>query len=76
MSAMLVHPVDAKKNKPGDPVKARTTHASQSLDGTPLPKGTELVGHVTQAQSRTKNQSESDLGILFDKAVLKNGQEV
>jgi hypothetical protein len=76
MSAALTHPVDAKKNKPGDPVKARTTKASQSPDGTPLPKGTELVGHVTQAQSRGKNQSESDLGIVFDKAVLKNGQEI
>ncbi len=76
MNAALVHPVDAKKNKPGDPVTARTTHASQSPDGTTLPKGTELVGHVTQAQSRGKKQSESDLGIVFDKAVLKNGQEV
>ncbi|HTA52368.1 MAG TPA: hypothetical protein VK757_06245 [Candidatus Acidoferrum sp.] len=76
MNATLVHPLDVNKNKPGDPVKARTTHASQSPDGTPLPKGTELVGHVTQTQSRTRNQSESDLGIVFDKAVLKNGQEV
>jgi hypothetical protein len=76
MNAALTHPVDAKKNRPGDPVNARTTRASQSPDGTPLPKGTQLVGHVTQAQSRGKNQSESDLGIVFDKAVLKNGQEV
>jgi hypothetical protein len=76
MNATLLHPVDARKNKPGDPVRARTTGASQSPDGTPLPKGTELVGHVTQTQSRTKNQPESDLGIVFDKAVLKNGQEV
>lgn len=76
MAAALTHPVDAKKNKPGDPVKARLTHACHSPDGTLLPKGTELVGHVTQAQSREKNQSESDLGVVFDKAVLKNGQEV
>ena len=76
MNATLVHPVDAKKNKPGDPVTARTTRSSKSPDGTTLPKGTELVGHVTQAQARSKDQSESDLGIVFDKAVLKNGQEV
>jgi hypothetical protein len=76
MNATLVHPVDAKKNKPGDPVTARTTHPSKSPDGTALPKGTELVGHVTQAQARSKDQSESDLGIVFDKAVMKNGQEV
>lgn len=76
MNATLVHPVDAKKNRPGDPVTARTTRPSKSPDGTTLPKGTQLVGHVTQAQARSKDQSESDLGIAFDKAVLKNGQEV
>jgi hypothetical protein len=76
MNATLVHSVDAKKNKPGDAVTARTTRPSRSPDGTALPKGTELVGHVTQAQARSKGQSESDLGIVFDKAILKNGQEV
>jgi hypothetical protein len=76
MNATLVRPVDTKKNKPGDPVTARTTNSSKSPDGTALPKGTELVGHVTQAQARSKNQPESDLGIVFDKALLKNGQEV
>jgi hypothetical protein len=76
MNATLVRPLDAKKNKPGDPVTARTTQSSQSPDGTTLPKGTQLVGHVTQAQARSKNQAESDLGIVFDKAVLKNGREV
>lgn len=76
MNATLTHPVDSKKNKPGDPVTARTTKSSKSPDGTTLPKGTQLVGHVTQAQSRSSGQSQSDLGIVFDKAILKNGQEV
>jgi hypothetical protein len=76
MNATLVRSLDAKKNKPGDPVTARTTQSSRSPDGTTLPKGTELVGHVTQAQARSKNQSGSNLGIMFDKAVLKNGREV
>ena len=76
MNATLTHPVDAKKNKPGDPVTARTTQPSKTPDGSPLPKGTVLLGHVTQAQARSKEHSESELGILFDKAVLKNGQQV
>ena len=76
LNAALSRPVDAKKNKPGDPVAARTTRAAKSPDGTPLPKGTELMGHVTQAQPRTKNDAESQLGIVFDKAVLKDGREV
>lgn len=76
MNATLTHPVDAKKNKPGDPVTARTTQPSKTPDGRVLPKGTELSGYVTQAQARSKDQSQSELGILFDKAILKNGQEV
>ena len=41
-----------------------------------LKKGTHLVGHVTQAQARANGQTQSQLGIVFDHAVLKNGQEV
>jgi hypothetical protein len=76
MNAALSRPVDAKKNKPGDPVMARTTQATQSDGQVVIPKGTQLVGHVSQAQARSKSQSESALGIVFDKAILKNGQQV
>jgi hypothetical protein len=31
---------------------------------------------VTQASARAKGESESSLGIVFDKAILKNGQEI
>ena len=41
-----------------------------------IPKGTKLVGHVTQARARAKGESESALGVAFDKAILKNGQEL
>jgi hypothetical protein len=76
MNAALSRPVDAKKNKPGDTVTAHTTQATKSDGQVVIPKGAQLVGHVTQAQARSKNQSQSELGIVFDKAVLKNGQEV
>jgi hypothetical protein len=76
INAALSRPVDAKKNKPGDPVTAHTTQATKSDGQVVIPKGTQLMGHVTQAQARSKNQSQSELGIVFDKAILKNGQEV
>jgi len=76
MNAALSQPVDAKKNKPGDPVTARTTEATKSEGKVIIPRGTKLVGHVTEAKARTKGESESALGIVFDKAILKNGQEV
>ena len=76
MNAALSQPVDAKKNKPGDPVTAKTTEAARSEGKVVIPKGSRLVGHVTEAKARTKGESGSALGLVFDKAILKNGQEV
>jgi hypothetical protein len=76
INAALSSPVDAKKAKEGDAVTARTTEPAKSHGNAVLPKGTELVGHVTIASARSKGDAESVLGITFDKAVLKNGQEI
>jgi hypothetical protein len=76
INAELSAPIDSKKAKPGDPVAARTTEPTKSNGKTVIPKGSKLVGHVTQASARANGDSESALGIVFDKAILKNGQEV
>src|SRR6266571_3860137 len=75
-NATLSSPIDSKKCKPGDQVTAHTTEAAKSEGKTMIPKGSKLVGHVTQASARAKGESESALGIVFDKAILKNGQEI
>jgi len=75
-NAALSSPIDSKKCKPGDPVNAHTTEAVKSEGKTVIPKGAKVVGHVTQASARAKGESESALGIVFDKAILKNGQEI
>ncbi len=75
-NAALNAPVDSKKAKPGDPVTAHTTEASKSDGKRVMPKGTKLLGHVTQASARGNGASDSSLGIVFDKAILKNGQEI
>ena len=38
------------------------------------PKDTKILGHVTEAQLRNKQQKESELGIAFDHAILKGDQ--
>jgi hypothetical protein len=76
MNAALSQPVDAKKNKPGDPVTAKTMEATKSDGKVVIPKGSRLVGHVTECKPRSKEEKESTLGIVFDKAILKNGEEV
>jgi hypothetical protein len=74
--ATLTKGVDARHAKPGDEVIAKTTQDVHTADGTTIPKGSRVIGHVTDAKARTKGESESALGIAFDHAVLKNGQQV
>jgi hypothetical protein len=76
INAALSSPVDAKKNKPGDPISAKTTQATKSDGQVVIPKGSKLVGHVTETKEREKGKSESQLGMVFDKAILKGGQEI
>ena len=76
VNAMLTAPVDAKKSKPGDPVSARTTQAAQTESGAQIPKGSLLVGHVTEAHARAAGQANSAVGIAFDKAVTRDGHEI
>jgi hypothetical protein len=76
VQAELVKPLDAKKAKPGDQVTARVTQDVKSDGKVVIHKGSRMVGHVTEAQARTQGQANSTLGIAFDKAILKSGQEV
>ena len=76
MNAALSQPVDAKKNKPGDAVTAKTTEATKSEGKVVIPKGSKLVGHVTECKQRSKEEKESAVGIVFDRAILKNGEEI
>ena len=77
MRAELTKPRDVKKNKVGDQVMARTTEDVKSDGQVVIPRGSKLIGHVTQAKARAKGESESSLGIVFDRAILrKGGQEV
>jgi hypothetical protein len=76
VQAELTKPVDVRKNKPGDEVVAKTTQDVKSEGHVVIPKGSKIVGRVTQAQARAKGQEESQLGMAFDHAVLKDGTQV
>jgi hypothetical protein len=76
VQAELTKPVDAKKNKVGDEVIAKTTHDVKSGGHVVIPKGSRLVGHVTEVKAHTKEQATSQLGIAFDHAILRNGTQM
>ena len=69
----IVHP---KKVKVGDQVVARMTDPTKLKDGTELPKGTNIVGKVTEVKMKADKEGPSKLGLLFDKAKLKDGKEI
>jgi hypothetical protein len=70
----LTTTVDAKKAKSGEEVMARVTEDLKANNGMMLmPKNTEIVGHITEAQARNKQEKESQVGIVFDHAVTQNG---
>lgn len=72
----LTKPIDAHKAKPGDEVVAKVPEDVKADNKVLLPKGSKVMGKVTQAQGRAKGQDESTLGIAFDSAVLKDGTQV
>src|SRR5579864_3468350 len=73
----LTKSIDVKKAKTGDEVVAKVTQDMKSNSGEViLTKDTKVLGHVTEAQPRTKEQTESQVGIAFDRAVMKNGSEI
>jgi hypothetical protein len=76
INASLATSLDAKRSKVGDEVEVRTEEDIKQDGKVILKKGTHLVGHVSQTQARASGQTESQLGIVFDHAVLKNGQQV
>jgi hypothetical protein len=75
-NAVLSGSLDAKKAKPGDPVTAKTTEPASTPDHGSLPKGTRLLGHVTEARASGSGEGQSVLSFTFDRAVLKDGREV
>jgi hypothetical protein len=82
LNATLTKPVDARNAKPGDEVTAAVTEDIKSSGQVAIKKGSKLVGHVTTARplSGEKKSAEggagSQLGIVFDRAVLKDGTAV
>ena len=69
----IVHP---KKVKVGDEVVARLTEPTKLKDGTELAKGTHILGKVTDIKIKADKEGPSKLGLLFDKAQLKDGKQI
>jgi len=74
--AELTKALDSKKLKEGDPVTARVTAELHMRDGGVIPRGSTLVGHVTEAKARSKGDPQAELGFVFDKIMPPAGKEM
>ena len=66
VSAQLENTIDARNAKPGDRVVMKTLQPIKQDGQTIVPKGSRLIGHVTNVAQRTKSNSESRIGIALD----------
>jgi hypothetical protein len=67
LAAQLENTLDARHAKAGDRVVMKTTQAVKQNGEVVVPKGSRLIGHVTDVQQRTRNDNESVIGIAFDR---------
>ncbi|MGD0214936.1 MAG: carboxypeptidase-like regulatory domain-containing protein [Terriglobales bacterium] len=70
----LAASVDSKKKKAGEEVVVKTIGDVHLSDGTLIPRGAKVIGHVTEAKARAGGDPQSSLGITFDKVELKDGK--
>ena len=67
IEGQLQNALDVKKAKVGDSVILKTTKAIKENGKTVIPKGSKLLGRVTDVQQKTKSENASRLGLVFDR---------
>jgi hypothetical protein len=68
--------LDTKDAKKGDSVVIRTTEKSATANGIEIPKGSKIVGHVTDVQAQGNGAENSRVIIQFDQAQIQGGQSL
>jgi hypothetical protein len=71
----LVSKLDSKTAKTGDSVVVQTKTSVKTADGTEIPKGSKLVGHVLAAKPSAAGDN-SQVALQFDHIELKGGQSM
>jgi hypothetical protein len=72
----LANSIDARKATPGDAITARVTLPVLSHGKVIVPNDAKITGYVTLVKTRSHDSNESQIGIVFDRAVLKDGSEL
>lgn len=67
LEAQLQSMVDVKKSKVGDPVVLKTTQAIKQNGEVIVPKGSKLIGRITEVKQKTKDNATSKVGMVFER---------
>jgi hypothetical protein len=71
----LISKLDSKTAKTGDSVVIQTKASVKTADGTEIPKGSKLMGHVMAVHPSAAGEN-SQVALQFDHVELKGGQSV
>jgi hypothetical protein len=74
VQAQLLNGVKAAKAKANDPVRAQTMTQLALADGTVIPVGSTLSGHVVKVESDSPDGHTSSIAITFESVELKKHQ--
>lgn len=72
----LVNNLDTKSAKTGDSVIVKTTEKATTANGVEIPKGSKIMGHVTDVEAKGASGENSRVTIQFDQAEIKGGQNL
>lgn len=72
LEATLKSTLDVKKSEVGDEVILKTTKNIKQDGEVVIPKGTKLIGRVTEVQRKTKDDLTSKIGLVFEQLKGKN----
>jgi hypothetical protein len=75
VNAELETKLDSKTAKAGDNIVVKTKTAIKTADGTMIPKGSKLMGHITGVQPSGAGAN-SQMALQFDHIELKGGQSM
>ena len=74
VDSKLVSKIDSKTAKTGDDVVLQTESSVKTADGTELPKGTKVMGHILAVHP--SGGQTSQVVLVFDHAELKDGKSL
>lgn len=72
IDGQLQSTVDVKKSRVGDEVVLKTTKSVKQNGQTMVPKGSRLIGRITDVQQKSKSNGASRLGMIFDRIEGRN----